>query len=61
MSAEDALAAGLKPTSGGLPASTIPAAAAKRGGRRIELRAVDSPRERRENSEKSEIETYHAR
>jgi pilus assembly protein CpaB len=61
ISAEDAAAAGIKPSINALPASAVPAAsAAKRAGRRIELRAVGDSL-RREGGEKPEIETYHAR
>lgn len=62
ISAEEAAAAGIKPSINALPASTaIPTAAAlKRGsGRRSDFRAVDSARERQ--GDKPEIETYHAR
>jgi pilus assembly protein CpaB len=49
--------------SGGVPTQTVPGTSESRsghGGRRIEMRAVDSGRNRRENPGK-EIETYHAR
>lgn len=48
------------PTNGLPPASSRNASASRQGqGRHLELRAVDSARER--NADKSEIETYHAR
>jgi pilus assembly protein CpaB len=52
-----------KPTPGGSKPAPGPAPDKKngRGGRRIDLRAVDGGRDRRENGGDKEIETYHAR
>ena len=55
---EEVTAPGARPA---IPASTLPPARGRATAKKIELRAVDSSRERRDTADKPEIETYHAR